>query len=521
MKKTFNIAGVCYPHIHYMMDNSDKLRQVLNMVERGDYFTINRPRQYGKTTMLYFLAEALRTKEAYLPVELNFQGIDEQWHQSDTLFAQLFFNQLADFFEYQAENIASFFEQEKEKVVDMDTLSKFITRLGRKLNRKIIVVIDEVDASSKFEPFLNFLGMLRTKYLARFKPQHTTFHSVVLAGVHDIKSLKQKIRNQDTSRYNSPWNIAVDFKVDMSFHPKEIAPMLVEYCEAEQVMMDIPAIADRLYYHTSGYPFLISKLCRIIVEDILPQKEERSWILNDIEESVRLLLRENNTNFDSVIKNLENNPDLYDVVHRIVIGGTTIAFNQYNPVIFQGLLYGVFKRNGRISIHNRIYEQLIYDYMASNLEIKLQADNYNFINQFVLPNNQLDFQKILLKFQHFIKEQYSEKDRAFLEREWRLVFLAFIKPIINGSGYDFKETQVSEEKRLDIVVTYYQHRYIIELKIWRGPKKHEEGLSQLTDYLSIHNANKGYLLIFDPRQKKSWEAKPILHKKKEIFAIWV
>jgi len=30
-----------------------------------------------------------------------------------------------------------------------------------------------------------------------------------------------------------------------------------------------------------------------------------------------------------------------------------------------------------------------------------------------------------------------------LRKEWRLVFLAFLKPIINGKGYDFKEPQVN------------------------------------------------------------------------------
>ncbi|MEZ4887151.1 MAG: hypothetical protein R3E32_20640 [Chitinophagales bacterium] len=55
MKKSFNITGVCYPHIHYLMDTSEKLRQIMEIVEKGDYFVINRPRQYGKSTMLHFI----------------------------------------------------------------------------------------------------------------------------------------------------------------------------------------------------------------------------------------------------------------------------------------------------------------------------------------------------------------------------------------------------------------------------------------------------------------------------------
>jgi len=233
----------------------------------------------------------------------------------------MFVNQLQLTLTYTAPKVAALLKEIAPKVEDMNTLSEAITNLVHQVGKKIILVIDEVDASSNFEPFLNFLGMLRTKYLARFKTQHATFHSIVLAGVHDIKSLKQKIRTTDSPEYNSPWNIAVDFEVEMSFQPKEIIPMLTQYKQAEKVTMDSALIAERLYYHTSGYPFLISKLCRIVVEKIRPKKQQQDWVLSDIDEAVKHLLRENNTNFDSVIKNVENNPALYDIVHRIVIGG--------------------------------------------------------------------------------------------------------------------------------------------------------------------------------------------------------
>ena len=62
-----------------------------------------------------------------------------------------------------------------------------------------------------------------------------------------------------------------------------------------------------------------------------------------------------------------------------------------------------------------------------------------------------------------MKEQYSSKDEEFLEHHGRLLFLAFIKPIINGVGFDFKEVQVSEEKRLDIVITYNSFKYMFSI----------------------------------------------------------
>ena len=128
---------------------------------------------------------------------------------------------------------------------------------------------------------------------------------------------------------------------------------------------------------------------------------------------------------------------------------------------------------------------------------------------------------VLLGFQAFMKKEYNKKDRDFLEKNGRLVFLAFIKPIINGSGYDFKEVQVSEEKRLDVVITYLERKYIAELKLWYGQKAHEKGLVQLVDYLDRQALDEGYLLIFDHSEVKNWRSEWVETQGKKIFAVWV
>jgi hypothetical protein len=66
MQKEFNITGICRPAKHYMADVSGKLAQVYKLVEKGAYFVINRPRQYGKTTMLYSIAAFLHAQEEYV-----------------------------------------------------------------------------------------------------------------------------------------------------------------------------------------------------------------------------------------------------------------------------------------------------------------------------------------------------------------------------------------------------------------------------------------------------------------------
>lgn len=94
-------------------------------------------------------------------------------------------------------------------------------------DKPIVLMIDEVDSATNNQVFIDFLAQLRAQYLRRF--QQPALKSVILAGVYDVRNLRQKIRPEDEHKYNSPWNIAADFDVDMSFSKDDIAGMLPEY----------------------------------------------------------------------------------------------------------------------------------------------------------------------------------------------------------------------------------------------------------------------------------------------------
>ena len=526
MKKRFNITGACIPGKHYMVDISDKLNEIFAMVEQGDYFVINRPRQYGKTTTLYMLNRLLKSSGEFFPINTSFEGIGVEGFNNAAVFIDAFFLLLKEEFSSTGDDKLVKFINSEPIPDRIDKLGLWINKLVEKTGKKIVLMIDEVDKSSNNQLFLDFLGMLRNKYLKREKPGQFTFHSVILAGVHDVKSLKIKYRKDSEAKFNSPWNIAVDFKVNLSFSAGEIQSMLKDYSKEQQVTMDIPYFAQQLFYLTSGYPFLVSQLCKIIHEELLPVKKNKNeWQPEDLEKALQISLNTDNTNFESLVQNLENNPDLYELVFDIMMNGAEFTFNRHTPLLHFGVLYGIFKNEtGKVRIHNRVYEQIIYHYMASKLEISGKAKFNNGISaKYLDDTGGLDIKKVFLKFQDFMKENYSQKDRDFLERNGRLLFLAFIRPVLNGRGFDFKEVQASEEKRLDIVVTFDNKKYIIELKVWRGESAHQEGLRQLCGYLDIYNESMGYLLIFDLRKKSGGIRKNRLIETggKTLFVAWV
>lgn len=118
--------------------------------------------------------------------------------------------------------------------------------------------------------------------------------------------MKLKIRDGEEQKYNRPWNIATNFDVDMSFSKEEIETMLTDYVDSKGIKLDKKYFSEKLNFYTSGYPFLVSKLCKIIDEKIM------------------------------------------------------------NPEIDLGTLYGIFGNdNGKVKIHNGVYEQLIYDYIVN------------------------------------------------------------------------------------------------------------------------------------------------------------
>ena len=94
MNRTFNSNGYCDPRLHYMVDLSSRLKEIKSMIDDEKYFTINRARQYGKTTILSALADYL--DDGYEVVSLDFQTMSSLSFESEQLFVAAFSEELLD-----------------------------------------------------------------------------------------------------------------------------------------------------------------------------------------------------------------------------------------------------------------------------------------------------------------------------------------------------------------------------------------------------------------------------------------
>ena len=158
--KRFNTTGLCNPKKE---DISEKLEKIKVLIENEEYFVINRPRQYGKTTPLTALEKSLSGE--YLVISISFEGIGDIIFNDEKLFCEIFLKNSAKSIRFIDKDNSNRLLKYSKEVTSLDNLSDYISEFIEECDKKVILIIDEVDKSSNNQLFLNFLGLLRNKYL--------------------------------------------------------------------------------------------------------------------------------------------------------------------------------------------------------------------------------------------------------------------------------------------------------------------------------------------------------------------
>ena len=507
--REFNTTAVCNPSRHYMADLSGRVAEIRKMVEAGKYFTINRARQYGKTTTLMALKKALEPD--YQVISLSFESISRDCFSSEPAFVNAFIRLLKKnplLYREIPEEIRSQFNDytSREQGALLDELFITLNEWCGLSEKPVVLMIDEVDSAADNQVFLDILSQLRASYIARDTDDLPTFRSVILAGVTDVRYLKLKLRPEETHRQNSPWNIAADFDIDMSLSEDGINGMLQDYEADHHTGMDTGEMAKLLRDYTGGYPFLVSRLCQLIDGEAgKSMAPSEAWSRNGMDEAVKKLLAEDNTLFQTLTKNLNNYPELKVRIRGILMEGNRVTWNPSQEVIVRMQMYGLIRNeHNTVRIANRIFERLLYNLFLSDEELK--NDSFSIEgglagNRFV-ENGKLNMRLILEQFVKTYTKVCGPLVDRFKERDGREQFLLYLMPIINGTGNYYIEAQTRDQTRTDVVVDYLGQQYVIELKIWRGERYNAEGEKQISEYLDYFQLTTGYMLSFNFNKKK-------------------
>ena len=462
--KVFNVNGDCKPGLHYMVDLNERLEKIRDMVDQGLYFTINRARQYGKTTILRALGRFL--EEDYVVISIDFQMLGHANFASECSFAAAFCVELLDSVEGIPQEIR---ESLKELAkgegsggqVTLFSLFKVLSRWCRVSEKGIVLLVDEVDSAANNQVFLDFL-------------------------------------------------------VDMSFSVNDICGMLNAYKQDHSVEMDSKEIAELLFAFTSGYPVLVSQLCKLMDERV-PQKEgfrdsARAWTRDGFLEAVKMLLGEKNSLFESLAGKLEDFPELKHMLYLLLFQGRRIIYNPDDQAVDTAMMFGFVKvMDGAVVVANRIFETRLYNMFLTlpdvqNLDVYQAACRDQ--NQFI-QNGHLNMKRVLEKFVVFFDDVYGDRGETFYEEDGRRYFMLYLRPIINGNGNYYIEARTRNMERTDLIIDYNREQFIVELKLWRGEARHREGEKQLAAYLEHYHLTRGYMLSFNFNKKKKIGVKEV------------
>jgi hypothetical protein len=229
-----------------------------------------------------------------------------------------------------------------------------------------------------------------------------------------------------------------------------------------------------------------------------------AWTKEGFLEALKLLLAEKNTLFESLVNKVNDYPELRKMLYALLFTGREIPYNALNQTIEIAEMFG-FVRNdhNKVVISNRIFETILYNLFLTEevMGNRIYDSALQDKNQFI-EGGHLNMELVLKRFVETFHDLYGEAEERFVEDEGRKYFMLFLKPIINGTGNCYIEARTRNMRRTDIIVDYRGEQFIVELKIWGGPKYNADGEKQIADYLDYYHLNKGYMLTFSFNKKK-------------------
>ena len=481
------------------------------MVDAGEYFTINRARQYGKTTTLNALRKALASD--YEMVGLDFQRLGSSSFRTEESFCRSFVRQILNKVGYGLISIPeaivdqmTYFVSSQNVDDKLEDLMRIIQKWCGGSKLPVVLMIDEVDYATNFQVFLDFLAQLRAGYISRDSEGIPTFQSVIFAGVTDVRCLSGRIRGEDQYRINSPWNIAADFDIDMSLSEAGIKGMLDEYEADYQTGMDTGSIAKLIREYTNGYPFLVSRICQLIDKQVVKNTGVAvAWTHAGLYEAIKLLLFDDNTLFYLLMSNLKNYPDLKDAIRSILMEGKWLAYNEYQDGVALMQMYGlIVDDHGMVRVANRVFEMRLYNLFLSDEELKgnVFCREGDLARNAFVQDGRLDMRLVLEGFTDTYEKVFKPLEDRFKEKDGRELFLLYLRPIIIEMGNYYIESQTRDQTCMDVIIDYLGQQYIVELKIWHGSGYNAEGEKQISDYLDYFGLTTGYMLSFNFNKEK-------------------
>jgi len=496
MKKHFNIAGPCIQSQHYMLHFEEKYKEINDLVDSGIYYVLHAARQSGKTTTVQQLTKQINKAGNYYAFYCSLetvQPLPEPERGMPAILACI--KMSAETYNLPSTEIFSNYKNEDFNIMIYQSLSAYC----KILDKPLIVFFDEADCLSE-GTLIIFLRQLRNGFIER--EQKPFPQSISLIGMRNLREYKSRYRTSESTGSVSPFNIITKSLTLKNFTYENIVALYKQHTDETEQIFETSAI-EKVYYYTSGQPWLVNAIARECIVEILKNDFSKTITAEMVEVAVKNIIIRRDVHIDSLIERLKDER-VMRIMQPIILGENAI-FDFANDDALYCLDLGLISIiDGELKPSNKIYQEVIIRSLNYSTQFMLQSH----FKPIWIVNNKIDMDGLLKRFQQFWREnsQIWIQQIYYTEAAPHLILQAFLQRVINGGGNILREYALGR-MRMDICVIYENIKYPIEIKLYYGQKTKKEGLEQLAEYMDSLGESIGWLVIFDRRKNISWTKK--------------
>ncbi|MCA1917394.1 MAG: ATP-binding protein, partial [Methanospirillum hungatei] len=259
MMRFFNTAGPVDCEKHYCLPPLSRfnLPEILTLISQEKYFVLHAPRQSGKTSCLLACAEYFNKDGRYYALYTNVEA-GQAAREDVTLAMRAILYGMLQRMEIQFPNRISSGELE-QIILDngpFGAMTTFFTRLSNRLDKPLILMIDEIDALVG-DTLISVLRQIRSGYDTR--PLHFP-SSIILCGVRDVRDYRiHSDKDKSIITGGSAFNIKAESLRLGNFTEDETRTLLLEHTKETGQLFEDEALAS-VWNLTRGQPWLVNAL---------------------------------------------------------------------------------------------------------------------------------------------------------------------------------------------------------------------------------------------------------------------
>ncbi|MDR2693980.1 MAG: ATP-binding protein [Chitinispirillales bacterium] len=511
-RRLFNVAGLCLPGEHYMLDPTRGIGgELMNLIDTKQYFVIHAARQTGKTTLLYALTDRLNAAGDYYAVGCSLEAVQSFVEPERGIPAIVKRLRYA----FEEHGMPNGFAANADYGDVANVVKKSLTAYCKALDKPLVIFFDEADCLSG-ETLITFLRQLRDGYLSRGRTPFV--HSIALVGMRNLRDYRGKIRKESESMgSSSPFNVVTESLNLRNFTRAEVAQLYAQHTAETGQVFESQA-ADFAFEQTQGQPWLVNAIARECVEKIAKLDYSITVTQPFVDQAIQNLIKTWGTHFDSMMAKLAE-PRVRNIIQPLLLGGGT-ALDMHSEDYLYTRDLGIIREAGNnVEPANPIYAELIVRTLTWNVQVSLLRDYEEYEIPRYLRNGKIDMDILMGDFQLYWREnseiwvdRYKTQLYRYDEAAAHLVMQAFLQRVINGGGHIIREMALGK-MRADICVIYKENKYPIELKILQNQRSLAESLKQTAAYMDRLGTAEGWLVLFDKDTEKSWDEK--IYSRKE------